>query len=282
MTTGHPTHRLQDLIRRLDRLKHRCDPSLNRQEIIAVITARIDGIELHVTAIDEALKPPKTEKLLQGRELWESLAIAVVGIARGRRSVRLNAADLKDLVLKHCPRYDLPFWAAQSAAAPVGLLRHEGWERIVENGIRKVSELRQLIEREGVLFWDMWEDSELRIVDSRWLEAHADIRRWVLTEWGGGRRCRFCACRENPHTNALLSVSPERRNGVQMIGDVVVLQTGGALTHDRCRRFWIEWCAIAAKYPSQQEAEAADLAAGRESQWDSFVETSALEAPADG
>ena len=212
------------------------------------------------------LHPISQAKLIEGRELWDSLTHAVVAIAKAKRAVRLNAKDLKDLIENHCPEPHMAFWLEQSVGAAVGLLRYE-------------PQVRKLIEAQAVLFWDM-DDDEWRVINTRWLEAHADIRRWVTEPWAGGRRCRFCGCIENPHVNSLLSVDIERRNGVQMAGDTVVLQVGGAVTHDPCRKHWIAWCAIAAKYSSQAQAEEADKAAGRVSRYQKIKEAARLEARA--
>lgn len=217
--------------------------------------------------IEKLLQPTQQIRLIEGRALWESLAQTVVAIAKERRGVRLTAKDLKDLVENHCPEPDLAFWVSRSPGAVVGLMRHE-------------PQVRKLVEARGAMFWERWEDEQWRLVDSRWLVAHADIRRWVLTKWAGGRRCRFCAMTENPRVPALVPVNPKQRNGVMMIGDTVVLQVGAALTHDACRRHWVAWTGIAAQYSTDREAVAADKAAGRESRWDPLVERAALEAPA--
>lgn len=254
----------REVILTLQRNQHRLDfPEVPPQAIEHIKTMRDLAQQ-----IAKLLQPTSQAKRLEGRALWESLAHAIIGIAREKRGIRLTPKDLKDLVEDHCCELDLAFWLAQYPPAIAGLLRHE-------------PQVRTLIEARGVLFWDMWQDEQWRIVDSRWLEAHADIRRWVLTEWAGGRRCRFCACSENPRVPALQSVDPERRNGLQMMGETVVLQVGGVLTHNACRKYWIAWTAIAAKYQSHEEAEAADKAAGRESRWEPLVEATALEAPAD-
>jgi len=280
MSGGFAPHQAQDFIWRLERLKHRIDPSINRAEIVALTSAEFDAIEPHLKRVEEIYKP-KAQKVLQGRELWESLAIAVVGFTRARRSARLNAGDLKDLIEQHCPGYDLSFWADQRAPAAAGLLQHEGWEKIVENGVRKVSELRKLIEARGVEFWHNWQDGAFRFVDSRWLESHADIYAWLVEKpWAGGRRCKFCAMTENPMVPELQPIEAERRNGVTMIGDTVVLDNASAaLTHERCRPYFIEWQAIAKKYSSKAEAEAADKVAGRASRYRKVMEAARLEAP---
>jgi hypothetical protein len=255
--------------RKLDRARHLVDLLFDRPETLAPALVHLEAIESASEAFIAALQPGAGPvKLLEAPELWESLATAIVAIARARRSARLNATDLKDLVENHAPARDLAFWVKQYPGRVVGLLRN-------------VPEIRKLVEPYAVLFWEMWEDEQWRIVDSHWLESHADIRRWVTDPWPGGRYCRFCACQENPHVNALLSVEVERRNGLQMIGDTVVLQVGGALTHDPCRPFWIQWCAIAAKYPTQEAAEEADKIAGRESRYAKVLQTARLGAATD-
>lgn len=258
--------------RKLDRVRHLIDLLFDRPEVLAPALAHLEAIEASSEAFVKALQPGAGPmRRLEGPDLWASVAHAVVGISmrKGVGGVRLSAKDLKDLIENHAPAHDLAFWMKQSVGRVVGLLRY-------------VPEVRKIIEQRGVLFWDM-DDDEWRLVNSRWLEAHADIRRWVVTPWMGGRKCRFCGCQENPHINALLPVEVERRNGVSMIGDTVVLQVGGALTHDPCRPLWIQWCAIAAQYPTQEAAEEADAAAGgRKSRYPTSLQTRALEAAADG
>lgn len=274
--------RILAVIRTLERVKHRSD----WPDAPAAAAAHLNTIEVEVSQLAALLQPVSAAKLLVDHELWASLASAVVSIARDRRSCRLAAKDLADLVQEHCPERDLAFWASPYVRPPqiMGLLRQamqfknpaypqEGTE---------LPELRKMIEKEGVIFWreDADPAEEQRLVDTRWLDAHADIRRWVTDPWAGGRRCRFCGLIENYRVNALLSVDPERRNGMQMIGDTVVLQVGSALTHHRCRDRWVEWTAIAARYGTQEGAQAADKAAGRKSRYEQVqASAQALEAP---
>lgn len=263
--------RVLALIRKFERIPTSVDLLYDRPEALAPAMAHLEQIEASTEAFIAALQPGAGPvKLIEGAELWQSLATAIVAIARERRSGRFSAKDLKDLVENHAPARDLAFWVKQFAGRVQGLLR-------------EVAELRKLIEAEGVLFWEYPgdPDHEWRIVDTRWFTAHADIRRWVTKPWPGGRTCRFCGCQESERVNALELVDVERRNGLQMIGDTVVLQVGGALTHDPCRKYWINWCSIAAKYSSHAQAQAADKAAGRVSRYEKVVNTSALlEAPA--
>jgi hypothetical protein len=210
-----------------------------------------------------------------GAKEQEGLAAAVIAIARTRVAAVYKAEDLFDLIRVHWPanlRKELP----QYSGRIVGLLRYEGWERIVTNGVREVSELRRLIESNGVLFWDHYEDDRWRIVDTNWLQMHAEIRRWVLDPWSGGRRCRFCGCLENPSFNSLQPVEIERRNGTSMIGDRSVLVSGSVNTHGPCATHWLNWVAIASQYPNQEAAQSADQEAGRRSRHSRLAQTSVL------
>lgn len=211
--------------------------------------------------------------LLEGKERVQSLAVAIVAIARARRSALLNPADLWDLVKLHCPREHKGFWSGPYASAPavVGLLQVEGFERVRESIPRypwdiadgsEVGELRRLIEAQGVLFWDREPDRCWRIVDRLWLTAHRDIWHHLHRQWLGGFTCRFCRMVENP------SLHDELKSAVPLQG----------LVHERCLPYFVEWHAIAAQYSSEEEAAAADAAAGRESRYAKVEKPAQLEA----
>jgi len=211
--------------------------------------------------------------ILQGVERARSLAIAVVGIARARRSALLNPADLWDLVKVHCPEEHKPYWAGaySSASAVAGLLQVEGFEKFKlewhgpNPDKREVGELRRLIETKGVLFWDREPDQSWRIVDTQWLISHRDIWDHIHRQWPGGFRCRLCEMAENPQLDELKN-------------------EGRDIVHERCRPHLIQWRAIAAQYASEDEAQAADHAAGRQSRYEKVggKPTKRLEAPIDG
>ena len=162
------------------------------REFAAIALAPQGQVEPLVNALLAASKALRTElqpgkgeiRIIDGPEIWRWLGgRGSWAIARARRSCRLNAKDLKDLV-EGCrgPREDLAFWAAQRPGRVVGLLAevqrlrgHFGTPRD-----SKLPELRRLIEDQGgVMFWDEDGDREWRLVDTRWLVAHGDIRRWV-------------------------------------------------------------------------------------------------------
>jgi hypothetical protein len=221
--------RVRAVIRALERVVHPIDLLTDRPEVLEPALARLDALEASATAFVAALQPGAGPvKLLDGPELWQSLASAIVSIARARRSGRFTGKDLKDLVENHAPARDLAFWAAQYPGRVVGLLSESQRLRGHTNSAQdsKLPQLRRLIEDQGVAFWDEDLDQQWRLVDTRWLTAHADIRRWVTDPFPGGRHCRFCGMLENPRVDALHSVELERRVGLTMVGDVVALPIG--------------------------------------------------------
>jgi hypothetical protein len=211
-----------------------------------------------------------------GPSSWPSLVAAVVAIAREGIGVRLSATDLWEEVVQRAPE-----WSVRQAHSIWGILEFEGWERVVENGVRQVGDLRRLIEAEGVDFWPEETDRRFRLVDTQWLSSHADAFRWVVGPWGGGRRCRFCAMAESPMVDSIVPVELERRHGRTMLNGVAVLDSAGhALTHGRCRLPWLELLTRIAPYRSVEDAIAADKAAGRKSRFDGMHASALpLEAP---
>jgi hypothetical protein len=205
--------------------------------------------------------------ILEGRQQNESLAATIVKIARKERSTRLSRRDLFDLVKRDCPPDHKAHWQGPhcSSGTVVGLLQNAGSEKIEsvwldglnQSHVRKVGELRQLIEAEGVLFWSNWrDDGYWRLVDAKWLTAHRDIHNWLNRQWLGGTRCAFCAMHENPMTNELEPL------------DVSAGRLRSRIVHNRCRSHLLAWYEIAAKYATEEEAAAADKAAGRVSRYE--------------
>jgi hypothetical protein len=216
----------------------------------AAARAHLDAIEEHVTGLLDLARSSPRVALLEGPDLWRSLANAVVAIARERRALRVSARDLLDLVQDKTPALHLPFWASRAPETVAGLLRHE-------------AKVRELIEADGVRYWDRHEDDEWRIVNSRHLQAHADIWQWMLGGSVTGARCRFCSLDVNPEVHELVAVEENDLGGVERRGGRVVVPARGAVVHPQCMQQWVAWTAIAARYGTAEEAVAADLAAGR-------------------
>jgi hypothetical protein len=252
----------------------------NNPELVAPTLADLEEIRSRIEALAARLDSAPA-KHLAGDEELQSLVYAAVRFTRQRIGLRVQASDLKELVLAHCPPQHRASWRERLPQSIYGFYEHQGWEswKVVGAGeVRERSELRQLIEAEGIEFWCEWRDQCFRFVDSRWLAAHADMFRWVVGPWGGGRRCRFCGTVESPQVDALLPVELERRHGRTVIGGTVVLEAGAsALTHERCRPHWLHLLTTIAPYGSLAEARAADQAAGRQSRWEG-VQTSAPDA----
>jgi hypothetical protein len=171
--------------------------------------------------------------LLQGAERAKSLASAIVAIARnlGRKRLgeKFNHADLRDLVIQCCPAEDKYFWEGPycSPASITGLLRYEGFDRYEmtwsgkpDPDKREVGEIRKLVERERVDFWEREEDQLWRIVDTT-LKPQMD--------WTGGQRCRFCGITEQA-SGQLEHIE---------LRAFKALVTG--LVHPRCRPYLVAW-----------------------------------------
>ena len=214
-------------------------------------------------------------------EVWKSLSEAIVAIARAEIGVRLSRDDLSRLVPLHSPSWE----TLTAAPSPWGLLGADGWERNVENQVRQVGPLRSLIEAEGLDFWKEELDEHYRIVDTRWLDSHADAYRWVHGPWTGGNACRWCGIGESPVNpqvpamNYLFALETERRHGYYTLqSNGVVLPdfcvSSSFLLHRRCTLRWVSTCLTVQPYLGVQEAAEADRKAGRKSRWPD-VQTSA-------
>jgi hypothetical protein len=264
------------LERMLERVRNSLDLLGTRPELAKAAAGDLAEMELRLEALALRLSSAPA-KYLDGLEAWKSLAFAVGAMMRGCASQPLLAAtDLKELVVKYCPPQDRSSWEARAPQSVWGMLEHEGAAQIIVNAHVRKSELRKLIEDQGILYWSEELDRRFRLVNTRHLNSHADAFRWIVEPWGGGRRCRFCGMVESGAVNALFPVELDRRNGRVMIDGMVVLDAGAsALTHDRCRPLWIEAVATASKYRSLAEAQAADKAAGRTTRFGEPVQTPA-------
>jgi hypothetical protein len=256
--------RLRNPVGMLDRR-----PAIERAiaEDLAEIEAKVEAIATRMTSA------PK--KHLDGPEAWKSLAYAVVAMVRTRHALRVNAEDLKELVTEFCPPQDRASWRSRGSGEIWGLLEFEGADETVgqlvgggtivnSDGRKRVGAVRELIDPEGVIFWPEERDRHFRIIDTRWLHSHADMFRWVVEPWPGGRRCRFCGMEESPVVDALHPVELERRHGHTTVNGTVVLDAGAsAFTHLRCREHWLRVLTTIAPYNSLAQAQAADKAAAR-------------------
>lgn len=193
---------------------------------------------------------------MEGEARVTSMVVALESFARGNPGVRCRADTLYHAVLEHAPLGDKPFWARQPPGLIVGLLRDTGppQARRVDIGLpplkEPISEARKALKRREIEVWEgrgtaiSAPDEHWRVVDLNWLTAHEDIRRWV-TGALAGPRCRLCAIIE-PEPSELERVGPM-----------------SAPVHAVCAQQWLTWLQIAALHKSDEEARAADEAAGR-------------------
>lgn len=220
----------------------------------------LDAMKIHVTAIEAAIEalaadlaPQKTNSPINSGSARHSSAVAAIaGWAREVGAAIVKNDSALSMIQKHCPESHRGFWASQHQNLIGGLVANE----------MKTSEL---LKAEGVLiFLADPSDGYIRIVDLAAPSAHADIYRRV-TEWKGGRRCRYCRIEEPAMSLELQPVEAEQRNGHHTINGVMQMQPGIVHTHKQCRPFWLKWLQISGQYAGIAEAEAADIAAGRTS-----------------
>jgi hypothetical protein len=200
---------------------------------------------------------PRPGNYLQGQERADSLIDSLEAIAKGRGAGLYRPDSLHSAVVDYALAHDKVWWHSQPAGLVVGILRTE---RDVTKALRQ----------RGVLVWEGAPDAlnagdELwRLVYVDWLTAHQDIYRFVLDSTPMGRRCRFCLITEPPNSRELHAMQLERRHGVNVVNGVTALVPGAVHTHTLCREPWLRWLDLASRCGSEEQAQAADAAAGRE------------------
>lgn len=233
-----------------------------RGSILDRLAEPLAAIETAAQAMANALLPGATvdpaRQDLQGKERQDSLITALERLARERGAALLPFDSLHSAVVDHAPAQDKVWWHSRVPGLVCGLLREE-------------PAIREALGTRGVLVWEgqtrPWQagDELWRIVDTHWLTAHADIRAYVAGPWSGGRRCRFCRVLEESAAHELQPLELEKIHGQPAVeGMTVPFAVGGVLVHGPCREHWLKWLAIASRYKTPREAQAADAAAGRE------------------
>lgn len=247
----------------LERLRSDVDlAQVNRRdEILARVDPALEALTGAVKDLKEALLPDtRRVRQLQGAERAASLIAALEAGAKACGSGLYAADSLHNLVVDHAPAQDKIWWHCQLAGIVVGMLGME-------------PEIRRTLADRGVRVWEgkrtplVPGDELWRVVHLDRFTADGDIYRWVTKPWGGGRCCRGCGMTENEHANELHRFDLQKRHDAPVINGIVAIGAGGGvLVHDECRAQWARWVAIASRYGSQAEAEAADAAAGRKPQ----------------
>ena len=205
-------------------------------------------IDALAEAISEVLHAPQARALTMP-ERNRSAVAALTAWARECAAAILPPDSAHRMLIEHAQEEHREYWQGQSPHLVAGLISHT---------------VGEALESQGVLAWRP-EDGHIRLVDTQWLTAHADIFQHVFGGRPGGRRCRFCRIQEIPTSNQLQAVVPEQRKGGAMHDSIVQLPRGVVLTHEKCRPHWERWYSIARQYSTLEESQAADKAAGRES-----------------
>lgn len=257
--------------------------------------AGLKGVDKALAALEAAqqalvtLLVPTPGKALTTAERITSLIAALTALAHVKRVALLKLDALHSLLIAHF-RADVAGYWANRAGEIQGWICDPKPTSVIDDGgagtgllQRTVSERISLVAEElrsrGVLVWYYEPDRHFRLIDTNWLEAHADIRAHVAKEWEGGRRCRFCEMTEIATSPQLVAVDPAKRSVLPTLNGAVVLQTGTIYAHERCIPHWERWRTIAESYKTQEEAAEADRVAGRQSRVPPDV-TSESERPA--
>lgn len=216
---------------------------------------KLDKVEQAIEAFRDAITAtslsPTPAPVMSSHDRNASAVAAFTAWVKDKGAAIVPWDSAHRMVVTYCPEADRGYWSGQAPAVIAGLV---------------ASVIAPELEAQGVLTWrPNPDDHYIRVVDTNHLHAHADIRRWVdSANWRGGFRCRFCGIQEVQSSLQLQVTDPEQRLNWRMEGGKVHLQPGRVYTHEQCRKHWFKWLDIANRYASQEEAEAADKAAGRE------------------
>jgi len=217
------------------------------ERLLARIEENIDALG---DAVSEILTAPAVPDLTPA-ERSRSAVDAITSWARAVGAAIVRSDSAHRMVTDHASEVHRGYWLNQSGERIFGLVAHE---------------IGEALEAEGVLAWRANpDDGYLRLVDTKWLQAHADVYGHVFDDQLFGHRCRFCRMAEIPTSNQLQAVDPEKRKTSVFDNGVPRLPRGVVLTHARCRPYWDGWYGLACQYKSLEEALEADKAAGRES-----------------
>jgi hypothetical protein len=208
-------------------------------KLIADLAKQADRFSQLVTPVPGKHYPTLAEKIAV-------LTIALETIANRQGAAIVPSDTLLALVVDACPTPDAAqFWSKEWPASLFGLVLHEP---------RLAAELRT----RGVLVWGEHADGLTRLVNASWLTTHAEIFRFVTGDRPAGNRCRFCRLSE-PHGVLLTDVETPTGDWKRPQFPIPL----HVQAHRQCAPYWLEWLAVARQYQSEDEATAADVAAGR-------------------
>lgn len=230
--------RIQQAADKLDRLRplaslaelnSRGDRAWPKQ--LTAIEAAIDKM---VSSLDVATATPDPVPALTNPQRNASAVQAIATWLRTAGAAILQSDSVHRQIVEHAPEDHRRYWEARPPSVVIGLVR---------------TEIAPALESEGILAWLAEpSDGHIRLVDTRWLTAHADIFQHVNGEWAGGLRCRFCRVTEIGTSNQLHPIPGRKWQA-----------------HRQCLPHWERIASIASRYSTLEEAQAADKQAGRES-----------------
>jgi len=268
---------LDPLILKLQRAKLPYAMAWNRPDTLSRVKEPRAALERAATEFFAALAPPAAAPYqgeadpaargtaqamppggwLDGAVRADSVIASLEAAAKERGAGIYRADSLHSALVDHAPPAHKAWWHARPAGLVAGILRTE--PAVIE-----------ALRRRGVLVWEgaataLAAGDELwRLVHVEHLTAHQDIFRFVVDSTPMGRRCRFCLITEPPDSQELKPLTLERQHGVTVVNGVVALVPGAVQTHAQCRGPWLRWLELASRYQSEEQAQAADAAAGRE------------------
>lgn len=209
----------------------------------------IDELDKLVARFDALVSPPPGDP---DPTILEKVAVLTIALERiaNRDGAVISPTDTSlAAVVDACPTPDAArFWAKQHAVALFGLVTQE-------------KKLAEELRVRGVLLWGDSNDWLTRLVNTSWLTAHADIFKFVTGDKPSGHRCRFCRLPEPHGSIAPAFIEVATPEGDWKRGKLPIPRSVQA--HPQCAPFWLEWVDIARQYQSEEEANAADIAAGR-------------------
>lgn len=222
----------------------------------------LEGIREDIATALALVQPDTLRHLdLPARILTLIAALEQMTIARGNHIYQVDA--LHECAMQFMPDDVRNLWRTIGPHKLAGHIAHQ-------------SEVAEQLEARGILVWQ-GDDHLIRLVNINWLKTHAAIREHV-TMRVIGRRCQFCGIQEGQSSRELIPVDPAKRGQLEIANGAVQLQTRTVHTHAKCAPHWSRFLAIAERYKTQAEAEAADIEAGRTQQ--PVPEMQLLEAPA--
>lgn len=195
-----------------------------------------------------ALAMPDTLRHLNPAAMILTLVAALEQMTLARGNHLYQVDGLHSCAMEFMPDDIRGHWRTIGPHKLAGYISHE-------------PEVAEQLEARGILVW-RGEDRLVRLVNTEWIKTDAAKREHVQRKVVG-RCCSFCLIQESQTSRELIPVDPAKRGKLEILDGVAQLQTKTIHAHEKCIPHWLRWLAIAERYKTQGEAEAADIEAGR-------------------